>query len=602
MARKHVHISIISIFTFIGAIATVSGHMYTDPASLPIKTYDYIIIGAGIGGSVIANRLTEDTNVNVLVIEAGISNEDEVLTRIPFVAPQLSPYTPYTWNYTTIPQKACNNRTMPFPRGRILGGSSSINFMMHTRGSVDDFDRIACATMDESWSWTSLFPYFLKSEMLVPPADEHDTAGQVDPALHGHLGSLFVSLSGYSFPGFDGRVVKTTKELELEFPFNTDMNSGYPLGIGYTQSTIGSGERSSAATAYLEPALERPNLDILIHTTVTNIVQTGIAGHLPILRGVRCATDPSASPVSFEASREVILSAGAIGTPHILLLSGIGNSTEIGALGIEPLLDIPDVGRNLVDHPIISFSYLVNSTATFDDLRFPGVAAEYLTQWQDTKTGLYVDGPGNLLAWLRIPDDSPIFNLHFDPSAGPHSPHFEFIFTNGFVSFTEPSPPNGSYMTIFVALASPSSRGAVTLENADPFSAPRIDPAFLETDFDIHAMRAAVQSAKRFVNSSAWADYIIAPHGAWAEVTTDDEFDQYIRDRTASEWHPVGTAAMSACDTGAGVVSPNLSVKGAVGLRIVDASIFPFLPAAHVQASLYAIAERAADIIKYDYA
>ncbi|TFK50445.1 alcohol oxidase [Heliocybe sulcata] len=598
MAGKYPRKFISSCIAFTSVITIVSGNIYGDPAHVVTKIYDYIIVGAGIAGSVLANRLTEDANVSVLVIEAGVSNVDASLSEIPFMAPQLFPYTRYTWNYTTVPQQGCNDRAVPYPRGRMLGGSSSINFMMHTRGSIDDFDRIACATMDEQWSWSSLFPYFLKTEMLVAPADDHDSTGQVEPGVHGHTGSLFVSLSGYSFPDFDGRVLETTREWASEYPYNVDMNSGDPLGIGYTQSTIGYGSRSSAATAYLGPAMGRPNLDILIHTTVTNVLQTGMADELPVLRGVQCAKEPSAAFFTFEASNEVVLCAGAIGTPHILLLSGIGNKTESQAFGIEPLLDIPAVGRNLVDHPILSFSYLVNSNMTFDDLRIPEVAESYLTQWRDTKTGLYVDGPGNLLAWLRIPDDSPIFDLHSDPSAGPRSPHFEFIFTNGFVSFTEAIPLNGSYMTMFVALASPSSRGAVTLANCDPFSAPRIDPAFMQTEFDLAAMRAAVQSAQRFVNSSAFADYIIAPHGAWATVDNDDDIDQYIKDHIGSEWHPVGTTSMSASDVGAGVVSPDLLLKGAVGLRIVDASILPFIPAAHVQASVYAIAERAADIIK----
>ncbi|OBZ73918.1 Pyranose dehydrogenase 1, partial [Grifola frondosa] len=607
-----------SVF-FLSAISACSiahGKLYTDPHQLPKTQYDFVIIGAGTAGNVIATRLTENSAFTVLVVEAGISNVGILADEVPFLGPTLSPDTSVTWNFTTVPQSGLDSRAIPYPRGRVLGGSSTINFEIWTRGSEDDYNRYAEVSGDEGWSWNEMLPYMKKSETLVTSTDNHNTSGQVNPAVHGTSGPVKISIPGVTTT-VDTRVFNTTNELPDEFPFNLDMNSGNPIGIGrpiflgsamaqfadtivligWTQNSVDSfGRRSSSATAYLELILSRSNLDVLIQTQVTKLVQTSSKG-TPAFNKVEVAQNSSSARMIVSAKNEVILCAGSIGTPQILQLSGIGDPAVLRSAGVTPLVQLDDVGKHLTDHPFLGNQWLVNSDLTLEAVsRNETLVADLLEQWNTTGTGLFSVPGANDIGWLRLPQST--FDGSTDPSAGPTSAHFEVLPVNGFVSFVVPTPDTGFFLTMVTTVASPASRGTVTLASSDPFADPVIDPALLTDPVDLAIMVGAIKAVRTLVTAPAWDGYIIAPVPAFGNATTDAELEAYAQAFTTTVFHPVGTARMSAEGSGVGVVDASLRVKNVTGLRIVDASVFPFIPAAHPQAAVYAFAERASDLIK----
>ncbi|KAI0077524.1 aryl-alcohol-oxidase from pleurotus Eryingii [Panus rudis PR-1116 ss-1] len=571
------------------------------PSELTKKTYDFVIVGGGTAGSVLASRLSENSKVSVLVIEAGINNEGILNVEVPFLGVTL-PGTSVDWNFTTTPQSGLGGRVLPYTRGFVLGGSSSVNLLTYHRGSDDVWNRWASLTNDQGWSWNSVQQYYLKSSKLVPPADGHDFTGEANPAVHGN-GPVDVSVPGFPLP-IDDIVVNSSQELGGRFQFNLDFNAGNFVGVGFMQSTIGGGERSSAATAYLEPVETRSNLDILINTRVTKLVKTGTSKSGPIFKAVEIGQPGSSDRTQINANNEIILSAGVIGTPQVLLLSGIGPSSALNSVGIQTIINNPDVGQNLADHPLVPNYYQVSSNGTWDDvLRNNDLFGQTLGQWTSSHTGLFVDSPGNTLAFNRLPPDSPALAGTADPAAGPKSPHTELIFVDGFAPFgTVAQPATGNFISVLTAVVSPTSRGSVTLASSDPFAKPVINPAVLTSNFDIQAMVQAIKDAQTFLAASPWqAQFKPVPFGDLAAATTDDAKADFARKNSVTVNHPAGTARMSPANANWGVVDSNLNLKGAQGVRIVDASIFPAIPECHIQGPVYVVAERAADLIKSAY-
>ncbi|KAI9435479.1 aryl-alcohol-oxidase from pleurotus Eryingii [Lactarius indigo] len=579
------------------SLKSVFAAVYTDPSTLPDSPYSFIIVGSGPGGSVLANRLSANPNNRVLLIEAGPSDTVNPNIHIPYLCATLVP-SDLSWNDTTVPQTGLGGRSVAYPHGRALGGSTSINYMVWTRGPASDFDRLAHETGDPGWSWESLRSILTGMETLVPPSDGHDTTGEVDPSIHGLNGPIKISVRDRT--ALDSRIFNTTTQL-AEFPFNEDMSSGNPLGIGWTQFSIGDGQRASSIS-YLTAALSRSNLDILVNTQVTKVVQTGTQDSLPIFRGVEFAQSASGPLFDRIATKEVILAAGAINTPHLLMLSGIGDSSHLSQFNIQTIVDLPDVGKNLQDHVALPTVFSVDSNFTNDDIgRNVTLFQNNLAQWEASHTGPFATSVAGNIGWFRLPKHSPIFHQVNDPSSGPQAPHYEFIFVDQFFSVVEPPPTTGHFMAISTSLITPTSRGSITLASANPFDPPNIDPALLNSDFDIFTMREAVKAALRFVTAPAWSDYVIGPFGALGEAQTDEEIEAYARSHSAIGFHPSSTASMSRKDSAHGVVNPDLSVKNTVGLRVVDGSVLPYTAAAHSQAVVYTIAERAAKVIAADY-
>ncbi|KAF7377825.1 GMC oxidoreductase [Mycena sanguinolenta] len=571
------------------------GKIYEDVAQLPGLSYDFVIVGGGTAGNVVANRISENPKFSVLVLEAGVSNEGVIDSIVPFFVEDLLQPNIYEWNYTTVPQPGLNGRNVANPRAHILGGCSAHNGMVYTRGSADDYNRFAAVTGDAGWSWDRLFPYFLKNERWTPPVDHHDTRGEYNPALHSTTGINSVSLSALNWPIFSQHVIETTQELPDEWPFLLDMNSGKPLGLGWQQSTIGGGMRSTSATSYLGPEfINRPNLHVLLHAQVSKLVDPGSENGKLTFGGVQFAQGSGGAFFTAKAAKEIILSAGSVGTVSVLFHSGIGDQAALTALGIPTLLNLPSVGQNATDQPVFHLGWTVNSTQTLNAItQNTTLFNEDYAQWNRSHTGPFSAGGTTHLAWVRLDAQTFASNNFTDPSAGPNSPHIEVSFAPG--NFVTPTSSNS--ISTGIVVLSPASRGSVTINSSNPFDSPVIDVGFLESEVDVFIGREAIKKVLGLFKAPTWQDYLIAPITDLEDMS-DDVLDEYIRNTAVSAFHLSGTAAMSAENAGYGVVDPDLIVKGASRLRIIDASVFPFVTSGHTQAPTYVIAERGADLVK----
>ncbi|KAF3039002.1 hypothetical protein E8E12_005145 [Didymella heteroderae] len=583
-----------------------TARILTSPHQLHTSEYDFVIVGGGTAGLVVAARLSEHVNTTVLVVEAGGDDRDYPDAEVPFLAAALQ-NTGADWNYTTTPQPGYNNRSIRFERGHVLGGSSTVNYMAYNRASNNVYDRWANITGDAGWSWSVLENYYLRNSRLVATADGRNYSSDVIASAHGH-GPVQVSVPGDPHP-VDHSFIGASKELGGRFSFNSDLNAGDFVGLSWSQGAIAAYKRSSAATAYLHPLLDDfqegdadcwPKLDVLLNTQVTKLTYSGDRSGCLRLNTTELGQPSYSARLNVTARKEIVLSAGVVGTPKILMQSGIGPASILKALDISTVVDLPSVGRNLTDHPLSAFYFTVNAKAIFDPLvRDPTAMKQAFEVWNETRRGPFTDTAANTIAMLGLPQNASVLSFTPNPAAGPLSSNEELLFTEDFVPLSDiPLPPSGNYITILSIVTSPTSRGSVTLNSTDPFSPPLVDPNYLATEFDQYTAVQAIRDAFTILSTQSFKNYVGALYGPLKGLTTDAELLQYVRQHGVTINHGVGTAKMSLKGAAWGVVDPDLRLKGVNGVRIVDESVFPDIPECHTMALVYMLAEKAADIIK----
>lgn len=527
------------------------------------STYDYIIIGSGTAGCVLANRLSEDRDNSVCLIEAGPCDSSP-LVHIPAAVGALLFHKTLAWGYKTAPQPGLAGREIPVPRGRVLGGCSSTNGMVYFRGQPKDFDEWA-EMGNTGWSYREVLPYFIRSENNLQYGDS---------PYHGDDGPMVVSHMNRVNP-----LINTFLEAvdSLGYPKCDDFNaSAEPIGFSKRQGNIHNGRRVSGVTAFLNPVKYRENLNILTDTVVTRInLENGHAVGLEM--------NVAGTTRKLTANKEIILSAGSFGSPQILMLSGIGAGKELNPLGIAVQHDLPAVGKNFHDHLAIGIIYKTSNTESY------GLSVKAFPRdvWNAFEYLIFRRGP--LASFL--------FEAmgFMKTTEGLDRPDVQFVFQPA----TRPTPkfpiPVGHGYAMNPVLLYPKSRGQVSLASPDPHAMPIIDPNLLGDEADIATMLRAIKISRQILNAPAFDRYESVETLPGPDRQDDDSLVDYLKNYAATVHHPVSTCRMGGDDDS--VVDPELRVRGIDGLRVVDASIFPRLVGGNTNAAVVMVAEKAADMI-----
>ncbi|QGZ62759.1 GMC family oxidoreductase [Paraburkholderia acidisoli] len=531
--------------------------------------FDYVIVGAGTAGCVLANRLTEDADVTVLLIEAG-GKDDYHWIHIP-VGYLYCIGNPRTdWLYKTAAEKGLNGRALAYPRGRVLGGSSSINGMIYMRGQRDDYDGWARATGDAGWSWDSVLPVFRRSE------DHHGGASE----FHGAGGEWRVEKQRLKWEILESF---SRAAQEQGIAATDDFNRGDNSGIGYFEVNQKRGIRWNAAKAFLRAAMKRPNLTVV----------TGALTERVIFEGKRCVGVEYRGDVPYVARArcEVILSAGAVNSPKLLELSGIGEAGRLAQLGVSVVQDLRGVGENLQDHLQLRMAYRVNGVRTLNTASAHWWGKLMIgMQYALMQSGPMSMAPSQLGAFAKSnPDDPeltrPDLQYHVQPLS--------------LDRFGEPLHRFNAF-TASVCNLRPTSRGSIHAVSADPLQAPAIAPNYLATDHDLSVAANSLRLTRRIAASAALARY--QPHEILPGLAyqTDEELREAAGNIGTTIFHPVGTCRMGRPDDADAVVDARLRVRGVAGLRVVDASVMPTITSGNTNSPTLMIAERAAEMMRAD--
>ncbi|HEY1725711.1 MAG TPA: GMC family oxidoreductase N-terminal domain-containing protein [Steroidobacteraceae bacterium] len=526
-------------------------------------TYNYVVVGAGTAGSLIAGRLGEDPSSRICVIEAGGSDRHAFVGIPALVAPAISTKR-LNWRFETVPQPRLNNRRIPQPRGRVVGGSGSINGMVYSRGNPRDYGDWAAAGA-VGWDYAHVLPYFLRSEdnQDLPASPYHAHGGPItvrQPAPPNRLNLDFIEATA-----------------ALGFPRTQDFTGADSEGVGLRQGTIRAGRRVTTARAYLRPALRRGNVTLCTDALALRVlIEQGRAAGVVYERAGR--------ELTVRATREVILCAGALQTPQLLLLSGIGPAAELKSAGIEPAHDLPGVGRNLHDHLACPVMMKCSDPSSYGiSWRALPRGVINVLQYLLLRSGPFASNVFESVAFLKTAPglDRPDVQFVFQPAARP-GPKF-------------PLPIGHGYAISPVCLY-PRSRGRVTLAGPDPHAAPLIDPALLSVATDIEPLIRAIRLARRILASPQFGRYRATETAPGASVQSDEGIADFIRSAAYTVHHQVGT-----CRMGSGpeaVVDPELRLRGLDALRVVDASVIPSIVGGNTNAVVVMIAEKAADLIR----
>ncbi|NIB45151.1 hypothetical protein HBA55_36570 [Pseudomaricurvus alkylphenolicus] len=533
-----------------------------------VKKFDYVIVGGGSAGCVVANRLSEDPSVTVCLLEAGPKESRK--GRIPLMLHALMGDPQRNWDRYTVKQPNLNNRAIYQPCGRGLGGGSAINSMIYIRGFKPDYDNWA-AQGNFGWGYDDVLPYFKKSE------DHQDGESE----YHGVGGELSVSRLRH--------VERPTEVLldaarECGYPVVDDFNHANVEGFAPYQVTQVNGERCSSARAFIEPAQSRPNLTVITGTHVSRVMFDGQEG-LPRASGVEYRQDGVTKTV--EATREVVLSAGAVGSAQLLLLSGIGPAEHLQEMGIAQVADVPGVGQNFQDHIDVGMSFHAKPGFGL------GISPQFMPRAIKGVWQYFAGGRRGVFA-SNVVEGGGFIRTNPEEDA----PDVQFHFLSGNASNNGRSLNYGHSFTLTACVLRPNSRGQLRLAAADPMVPPAIDPCFLTQEGDLKTLVDGVKVVKQLLTSDAFKPYRKGQRFPDMALGSDEAIVEHIKANAGTAYHPVGTCKMGPESDSMAVVSPELSVRGVSGLRVADASIMPTIVSGNTNAPSIMIGEKASDLVK----
>jgi choline dehydrogenase-like flavoprotein len=534
-----------------------------------MESFDYVIVGAGSAGSVLANRLSEDEKTTVCVLEAGPSDWHPFI-HIPagFMYTLVNPRV--NWLYTSEPSEWTGGRRIAAPRGKTLGGSSSINGHIYNRGQRLDFDGWA-QRGNRGWGYSDVLPYFRRTERRL--------VSEADPTFRGSEGNLPITDLEWRDPLCEAFIEGA---VQMGIPRNRDYNGAQQAGVSYVQRIIQNGRRVSAARGYLHPAMKRHNLTVRTHAHATNLVFDGKrAVGVRYLKGGRNGT-----PVEVRATREVILSGGAVNTPQLLQISGVGPAPLLKSLGVGVKHELAGVGENLRDHYAPRFVARVKGAETINEkshgLRLVGEVLKYAV----ARKGILALNPTLIYVFWKS-----------DPNVDNYDLQFTFTpasYKEGVQSTLDDFPG----MTIASWQQRPDSIGYVRAKSSDPFTAPTIQPNYLAAESDRRVLLAGMKIARRLISSPPLQKYYDREEFPGIQAQSDDDLMTAAKQRGTTTFHLMGTCRMAPDSDPTAVVDDQLRVRGLAGLRVVDASIMPTMPSANLNASVLMLAEKAADMIR----